>query len=51
MQGSDSRTKEREKGYLLVSNLCSLPKIPGEVLRIKFKPEKIHTEYSASKDR
>lgn len=51
MQGSDGRMKEREKGYLLVSNLYSLPKILGEVLRVKFKPETIHTEYSISKDR
>lgn len=50
MQGSDGRMKEREKSYLLVSNLYSLSKILGEVLRVKFKPEIIHTEYAISKD-
>lgn len=42
MQDSDSRIKEKEKGYLLVSNLYSLPKILGEVLRGMFKAEVIH---------
>lgn len=46
MQDSDSRIKETEKGYLLVSNLYSLPKILGEVLRGMFKVEVIHSEYS-----
>lgn len=44
MQGSDSRMKEREKGYLLVSDLYSLPKILGEAPRVKFEPEVIHIE-------
>lgn len=39
MQVSDGRMKEREKGYLLVSNLYRLPKILGKVLRVKFKSE------------
>lgn len=46
MQDSDSRKKEKEKGYLLVSNLYSLPKILDEVLRGMFKAEVIHKEYS-----
>lgn len=51
MQGSDGRRKVREKGYLLVSNLYSLPKILCAVLRVKFKPEITHTEYGISQDR
>lgn len=46
MQDSDSRIKEKEKVYLLVSNLYSLPKILGEVSRGMFKAEVIHSEYS-----
>lgn len=46
MKDRDSRIKEKEKGYLLVSNLYSLSKILGEVFRGMFKAEVINSEYS-----